>query len=219
MKRRNIRLTMLVMCVGAAAITMTGCYHAMILNKYGKMVLYPQNGNILEWNVPVTFQGASPCKEGKTTSKCTLNVKVAAGQEYAHYRYGCKQCTDPEVDVGPSTGSKHKLPPPPTQQGTLAKAPDQFIEIPCLDGITPDPSTATLKPGQLIEWEANGGTGQFLAKWTITPDPGLCQNASISESQPQCQILATTPPASYNYTVKDTAGVCKDGKGVITITP
>ncbi len=217
MKSRNVHL-MLLPCIGFALVVLTGCENTVTLGmgNYGKVILYPMNGDTLKWPFPVSFQGVAwPCEGPKqsTTQACKINVQYAPGQTVAKFHYNCSGCTDPELDVGPSTG----LGATGTQAATPTP-PDQIVVIECNAGtIAADPSTTKpLKKDQTIDWSSDGGNGVYIAKWTVTTASGVCREPAINQSAIRCTILTTTPN-DYAYTVHDTSGACKDVTGTIKV--
>ena len=214
MKSRNVHL-MLLPCIGFALVVLTGCENTVTLGmgNYGKVILYPMNGDTLKWPFPVSFQGVAwPCEGPKqsTTQACKINVQYAPGQTVAKFHYNCDGCTDPELDVGPSTGlgaTGTQAAPPPRQTRLLSSS------------ATPARSQPTRRLPPLKKTRRS--TGRPMGQRRLHSQVDGHHSVGRVESRPS--IRARFAARSYDhaqrlpYTVHDASGACKDVTGTIKV--
>jgi hypothetical protein len=179
-----------------------------------KVAIHPKDGDTVRWKDMVTFGHYSPCKghendTGYKTYNCEVTVKE--GTAYGHYRYSCGGCTDPEIVVG-SDDSLYfdKIKPKPANV--------HYVYISCGAGntIKPDPTELSVTMNETIQWDPDGGLGQYPKTWTVTWDgtPPTCTEGPINQGQRECTISGAS--AEYKYTVTSTDPACS-GMGSVKL--
>lgn len=231
MKRNTNRYSLLLAVpLGIAVLFLSACENDLnvSLAQNGKIVLNPNYKDHIKWagGLQVHFL-VSPCTDKSPwISDCEVNIEPN-GQR-GQYNYICKggACSDPEVDVGPSTrprtGAKNAAVSDPQ--------PDFQVALPCESG-TIQPSPAALPgdfygpvtAGKVVQWLSNGIGSQFLNDWIVTFDAGnatVCTQPDIHDASGyrSCTIKPVTTATTYSYTVT-TAQQCKSAGGTVTVTP
>jgi hypothetical protein len=213
MNRQNRIPLARIFCLWLVVFIQFGCKNtiSMELGKDGKIILNPQNNDVIKWydtlTLQPTFLGVTPCVEGKTINKeCTVSIPG----KYGHYRYVCTGCTDPEVEVGSVGIEKHR------QSHRIPLQVNQYVAIPCeSNAITLDPSEFSVHANDVIEWEPEGSGTELLNDWTVTPTT-FCATP-VTEQQPDCKFTPTgTTPINYTVTSK---GCTTAGSGKIDVLP
>ena len=219
MKRSNLNWML-----ALGALWLIGCEDkkapvVMQVQGGGKVFLHPQQGDVVQWKdssgkaFPVTFPpiGTSPCQESANpTSTCTLKLGGV-------YPYDCAGCADPVIIVGSDGGPLQKAVVLP--KGNVLDSQSGVIYCDAASKaakVYKDPLQVAASTGganSKIQWFPYGNSG--ITAFTVTLQPGTCQEATIDQSQNICTLLAGAPK-SQTYNV--TADVCSSpGTAVLNV--
>lgn len=156
------------------------------VNKGDVLKFYDGQGNKLTVNfVPLT-----PCREGKSTDTCTVNVDAG------FYPYDCTGCEDPGVGVGGAN---------PIEFGVLTTR--DVTPKPALDGVYCDPAgnsanavLETAAPGDRFQWVPSGQ----VSNWWVEVADGTCAGANnrFNKDHPICRVLGTANSQKYTVHVE-----------------
>jgi hypothetical protein len=181
----------------------------------GKPVLNPLKDEVVKWvgpdgKTPVTvnFPIASPCKEGSSTSTCTMQLQ-------GFFPYDCKHCSDPGVAVGSDFLEKLGQ----TTLASTAVADAQVGYVFCDMGtkaakVYQDPLSASASASggdSTVQWLPLGGSG--IMKYTIGLQSGTCKESTVDQSQDVCTLVAGASSQTYSVT----ADACSAG-GTASLT-
>ena len=190
----------------------------LVDEEIGEVYAHPKVGDELQWmdlkGKPAAVQfkfGASPCAADDDPAKghCT-----ATASGYFKYRCTSADCTDPGMEVEPSTDSKGNevVAKPASTIAPNNRVPDpRNPTIYCDSGITRVETVNNGATGQHIRWQTNN----TIASATITfnSDNLICDKASYTYPGNLLCTFQTFAKDSYTYSVK--ADKCSEGSGTI----
>jgi hypothetical protein len=224
MTMRTQKLWLLTMSLVIGALLMCGCqkttyYVTASPNQPGKVVLNPRQNDVIQWaGVTPNFLGPSPCSADPSNGTCTVNVSEGS------YLYSCAGCVDPEVVVGPGSGSK--LSPP---QAHATTAVSESVSLWCNNNqvsLAPPAVPFTAHAGDSLEvvWVNTGSGNQKINDPAVTPStpvPVPCMETQIGPPPNNyCTFTAPATTTTFNYTAKSAGGACggTSASGTIVVT-
>jgi hypothetical protein len=222
---RTGRLWLLTASLVIATVLECGCqkttyYVSASPDLPGKVVLSPRQNDVIQWSgLTPNFQGPTPCSENPPSGKCTVSVPDGS------YIYSCTGCVDPEVVVGPGSGSQ--LPTGPRRPTTAATS--ESIALWCDNSqvtLTPPPTPFVAQASQSVEvfWVDAGTGNQKINDPQVTPStpmPVPCMETQIgAPPNNHCTFTAPATTTTYNYTAKSASGACggTSAAGTIVVT-
>jgi hypothetical protein len=195
----RLNSSLLLTALGAAPLILTGCdskMHVMFDNQLQKVLMNPQKGDTISWDVKVQFVGPpgfSPCEShNNPVSTCKINVD----NQLLAYNCTDSPCPDPEMPVGPADGPLVKGLEALKPNANAATAGAVYVYIYCDNNgaAVLTPASETVAPGASLAWRGING----LNTWTVTfNDAGVCNPNSFNQTAGGCTLLTT---GTHTYT-------------------
>jgi hypothetical protein len=205
-----------VLGLGLFLVLQSGCVHRLTIGRYNKVVLYAKNGDKIEFDrYQATFQGPTPCKEGKgPLEKCSIQVDGGVGR----FRFTCSSnaCSDPEIEVG-SSNLKAKIRAPLPK--AAPQQPDVIVVVWCNRGtIAIEPPAVDVPAGKTVEFQSDGSPKEMLVHWSLSA-ADFCETSGtvINDASPYCKVKPAAG-GPYTFTVSSTDPTCSpSGPGTVTV--